>query len=492
MTTESLIVELDARTSKIDAKLKQTENRLDQLDGSVKKADSSFATMAKGAAVAAAAAAAAFTVTVNAAVRFANELEVAARRSGESVERMQELAFATETVGISLEKLGDIAKDTNEKIGEFIATGGGGFQDFVDVMKLGSDEARDLALELQNMSGPDVLQHLVTMMEEAGISGNQMSFALEGLASDATDLIPLLENGGDELARLTGEFEKLGTTLSQEQIDNIQRVGEEMRILQKTFSDEGKQLIADYADEIITAIEVITLLGTKTIDAFNVIATGWGNIIEVSRAAINDLVNGTDTLGQVIEERAQITNEAVDKLMGETQEKMSITIRGGVQAVKTATDEEKASLNQRLTAFRTYVAAASAINSQFLEDNKLIKAGLIVADTAAAVMMQLSSGDPYTAFARAALAAVTGAVQLANALSSKKGGGTISSGSGGGAATAQAPQQDFQRETTGLELTDASEEGSTVQTIRFATDTGDSLADAIAAALNAGREEGRF
>ena len=55
---------------------------------------------------------------------------------------------------------------------------------------------------------------------------------------------------------------------------------------------------------------------------------------------------------------------------------------------------------------------------------------MIVADTAAAVMLQLSSGDPYTAFGRAAVAAATGAAQLANLKSATRGGGNISADTG--------------------------------------------------------------
>ena len=122
MATESLIVELDARTAKIDAKLERLEKNLDGVDGKTKKADKSLVSFGKGLTVvsaAAAAAAAAVSALVVSTASYARELEVAATRSGETVENMQALAFATSTVGISLEKLGDISKDTREKIGEF-------------------------------------------------------------------------------------------------------------------------------------------------------------------------------------------------------------------------------------------------------------------------------------------------------------------------------------------------------------------------------------
>mgnify|MGYP003631082736 CR=1 FL=1 len=491
MATEPLIVLLDAKTQKLDAKLAATDRRLDKLDDSVKKTDTSFAQMGKAAVFGATIAAAAITTMTNAAVNFAKELEVAARRANTTVEEMQALAFASGTVGISLEKLGDISKDTNEKIGEFIATGGGGFVDFIDVMKMSSAEANVLAREFQNMSGPEVLQEMVRRMDEAGISSNQMSFALEGVASDTTDLIPLLKDGAKELNNLKNEFEGLGVTLSQDQIDKIKDVGVAFSKLGAEFSAGNNALIAEYSEELLTAVEALKVIGAASADLFAVIANGWGNIIELSRAALTDLVNGTDTFANTLEERTLLSQEKIDKLLGNNTKALEIIITGGTKAVKSATKEESASLDQRLKNFSNYTKAAAVVNAGFLEDNKAIKAGLIVADTAAAVMMQLSSGDPYTAFGRAALAAAMGAVQLSNALSSTKGGGSVSGGDSGGSSNTQEPQQDFQPETSSLQLSDSDSSGSQVTAVPFSTDSGDELMDVISKLLNERRAEGR-
>ena len=153
--TESLIIELDAKTQKLDAKLKETNRRIDHLDGSVSKADNSlkkFSTSAKVMATAVTAIAASVAIAVTQAGKFSRELTIASNRAGESVENMQSLAFAANTVGISLEKIGDISKDTNEKVSEFLATGGGGFQDFADVLGLTAIEAKNAAREFESLS----------------------------------------------------------------------------------------------------------------------------------------------------------------------------------------------------------------------------------------------------------------------------------------------------------------------------------------------------
>lgn len=491
MATEQLIVELDAKTAKLDAKLRATDRRLDKLDDSVKKTDKSFAQMGRNIALIGTAVVTAITAMSVAAAKWSRELEVAARRSGETVERMQALAFATSTVNISLEKLGDIAKDTNEKIGEFTSTGGGGFVDFVDVMGLSRQEANKLALEFQHLSGTEVLQRMVSMMEQAGISSNEMSFALEGVASDATDLIPLLSENSKELNRLTEEFEGLNATLTQEQIDNLKRVGEEFSKFGNLFTAEGRQLIADYSEEIITLVNWIEKLGTKFIAVTDGIATGWGNIIELSQAALTDLVNGTDTFAEALEDRTKLSQEKVDQILGNATKAFEIVVTGGTKAVKNSVSQDKLAYKEKLDIFSKYTKAASIIQGAFLEDNKAVQAGIIVADTAAGVMRAFAtSSNIYEAYANAAIVAATGVAQLSNLQSASKGGGNISGGTST-ASTAQQPQNTFNAEESEIGLDFQSEEGSSSNVIRFESDDSDALLSALAGIMNDAQRRGR-
>jgi hypothetical protein len=480
-TTESLIVELDAKVDKYNKKMEGAELKTGRVGAAANKAGKAIA----GIAIAATAAAAAVSALVVSSAAFAREVQVAANRAGETVERMQSLAFATNTVGISLEKLGDISKDTNEKIGEFLTTGGGGFADFADVMQLSAAEARAAAIEFQNMSGPDVLQEMVKRMEEAGIATNQISFALEGVASDATDLIPLLRDNAKELNNLTNQFEDLGLVLTQEQLNRIKEVGREFSTLTATFSAEGRALIAEYSDEISIAIQSTLLLGTKTIDAFNLIAVGWGNIIEISQAALSDLFNGTDTFADTIEERVAKTQEAINELLDKGEKATSIIIKRGNDVTNKSDKTDKTSQKDKLANIRNFTKGASALNEAFLEDNKAINAGLIIADTAAAAISAYKTGGPAAAFAAVAF----GLAQLAANASASKGGGDVS---GGTVPQVQPQQQDFAPETTGLELSEATGAGGDVLRIEFATDTGDELMNAIAASLNQGQKTGQI
>ena len=72
------------------------------------------------------------------------------------------------------------------------------------------------------------------------------------------------------------------------------------------------------------------------------------------------------------------------------------------------------------------------------------------------------------------------------------GGDSGISGISSSQSSSETPQQDFQAQTSSLELTDSSAGGSNQQTITFGSDTGDDLVNAIAEALNKGMSEGRF
>ena len=493
--------------------MQSTDQKLNKLDSSVKKTDKSFGNFtksAKTAGLAALAVGAAIGVAVKGASEFAKELEIASNRTGDSVERLQELAYASNTVGISLEKLGDIGKDTNEKIAEFLATGGGGFQDFIDVMDLTAQQASDLSHEFSNMSGTEVLQAMVSKMEQAGVSTSKMSFALEGMASDTTDLIPLLRNGGEATNKLATEFSDLGVTLSKIDVKKITEVGREFDNFTASFGAQSTKLVADYSEEIIKALSVISFLGEKTIDTFNVITSGWGSLISVSQAALTDFVNGTNTLDEVMTEAVANNREALNDLLGDdyyalgksagenmgqgmadglkdSQNKvLEITVKGG----KSISSWEKLDSKQRLGVYQDFIGAASKLSDQYLEDNKGVRSALVVMDTAAGVARAFSDSPFWVAVGQSAVIVANGVAQLSNIQSASKGGGSISGGVGGGGASSQQP--DFQQDSTGLDFTDSDASGSTTNTITFSTDTGDELVDAIANALNKGQKEGRF
>ena len=165
----------------------------------------------------------------------ARELQIFASISNTTTQEFQRMAVGAQTMGISQEQLADQLKDFNEKLGEFITIGSGGAVDFFEQIAIkteGSAEgARKLALEMQNLSGPKALQLYVDKLEEAGATQQQMSFYLESMASDTTNLIPLLRDGGKGFEYWADAAERAGVIMDESAIAKANELKVQMELL---------------------------------------------------------------------------------------------------------------------------------------------------------------------------------------------------------------------------------------------------------------------
>lgn len=213
---ETLVVELDARTAKLEKALISVNNKLDKTEKNTAKADKSLKRMSSVAGVAGAALtktavaglalATALTAVVLKSAASQQELSLLSRQAKLSTDDFEALAFATKQYGVNAEQIADISKDLSDKMGEFSKVGTGAFQDFADIAGLTKDEAKAMAREFENMSSDQVIGEMVRQMEEAGASSNQMTFALESMGNDLSRLIPLFTDGSKELKTLTSTY----------------------------------------------------------------------------------------------------------------------------------------------------------------------------------------------------------------------------------------------------------------------------------------------
>jgi hypothetical protein len=141
----------------------------------------------------------------------ANEIRRQSQIANTSADQFQRMAFAARSVGIEQDKLADILKDVNDRVGDFLQTGGGPMADFFENIAPQVGVTADM---FRDLSGADALQLYVDTLERAGVSQQDMTFYLEAMASDATALIPLLANGGTELERLGNVAADSGAIMS--------------------------------------------------------------------------------------------------------------------------------------------------------------------------------------------------------------------------------------------------------------------------------------
>ena len=180
-----------------------------------------FARRAKLAGWAAATALSAAVVSMTrSTVAAANEIGQLAQMANANPEVFQRWSAASSTVGIAQEKLADILKDVNDRVGDFLQTGGGPMADFFENI---APKVGVTADEFVRLSGPEALQLYVNSLQKAGVSQQEMTFYLEAMASDTTRLIPLLQNGGAEMTRLGTQAQALGAVLDGDAIAAMRR-----------------------------------------------------------------------------------------------------------------------------------------------------------------------------------------------------------------------------------------------------------------------------
>jgi hypothetical protein len=259
MTTEKLIIELDAKTQKLEAALTRVEEDLQGVASQTKKTDGAFKKFNKGAKVAAdgavklSTAALALATAISAVVLASSasqrELSILSRQAKLSTEDFEALAFATKQYGINAEQIADISKDLSDKLGEFGKAGTGAFQDFADVTGLTKEQAKATAIEFQNLSGDQVIGEMVRRMEAAGATANEMTFALESMGNDLSRLTPLFVNNSAELNKLTGIYKKATEqlNLTSAEVEGLKGAATSFDLMTDSMSKAGTLISAQLA-----------------------------------------------------------------------------------------------------------------------------------------------------------------------------------------------------------------------------------------------------
>lgn len=233
----ALRVNLGLNTAEFDDGVKRSVAGANKFSGAIK-------TAFVAAAAAATAALSGLAVAIGSTLSAVDEIAKRAQISNTSFEDFQRLAFAARSVGIEGDKLADIFKDVNDRIGDFNQTGGGPMKDFFENI---APKVGLTAEAFKNLSGPQALQLYYDSLKKAGANQQQMTFYLEAMASDATALIPLLEKGGEG-------FRKLGegaSVISKETGDKLRGFNQSMRNVGQSISDVALAAVAALAPALV-------------------------------------------------------------------------------------------------------------------------------------------------------------------------------------------------------------------------------------------------
>lgn len=261
----TLTLDLVTRTAGFTAPIKTAEKQTVSSFDAMKKSVLTYGAIAVSGA---AAVGAGVLAMANEYANSARELQTFASISNTTTQEFQKMAVGAETMGISSEKLADQLKDFNEKLGEFITIGSGGAVDFFEQIAIKTEGsavgARKLALEMQNLSGPQALQLYVNKLEEAGVTQQQMSFYLESMASDTTNLIPLLKDGGKGFEYWADAAERAGVIMDEHAIEKANELGVQMDLLNLQVEGAKNQFIQGLMPALVSIGDGISNATTET------------------------------------------------------------------------------------------------------------------------------------------------------------------------------------------------------------------------------------
>ncbi|MEV1657190.1 phage tail tape measure protein [Pseudomonas aeruginosa] len=247
--TLDLVAKVGGFVSSMDAAERRSEKWRKEVERNAAKVGAAI-----GAATAAGITAlAALTVST---VRNANEIANLASVANASTTEFQKYAAGAKLVGIEQEKLADIFKDVNDKVGDFLNTGGGALADFFENVapKIGVT-----ADQFRNLSGPQALGLYVSSLEKAKVSQSDMTFYLEAIASDATALLPLLRNNAEGFKTFGDAAQAAGAILDEKTIKSANELKAATWLVEQSTTGLKNQLTS-------ALIPVLSDFATKLLD----------------------------------------------------------------------------------------------------------------------------------------------------------------------------------------------------------------------------------
>jgi len=293
--TLDLVAKIGGFERGMDAAERKSKNTSNKMRKHAKDLGAAVGTMLAGGVTALAA----FTVQTASSAREIQNLSKVANTNSQDFQRM---TFAASRYGVEQEKVADILKDVNDKVGDFLQTGGGPLKDFFENI---APLVGVTANEFKNLSGDQALQLYVDSLEAANVSQSDMVFYMEAIASDATKLLPLLSKSGKELKNLGDEAERTGNVFSDMDF-------EELAELDRTILDFKSTLTGVKNEIVLAAVPAIndmmeTLSDPTVIEGIKGIA---GALIDVTTLTIEFAAEFSSSIKSISDDLAAFSGGA--------------------------------------------------------------------------------------------------------------------------------------------------------------------------------------
>lgn len=215
---------------------------------------------------------------------------------------IQKYTFAAKAMGIEQDKLGDIFKDTQDRVGDFLTTEGGELKDFFDNI---APRVGVTTEKLREMSGPDALQAIYNGLEKANIGQSEMVFYMESIADEASLLIPLLKNNGEGFKIWEEAARNAGAVMDEKTIKATQELNASAKLLNLSWQGAKNQFtqavipaLSDMAGKLVgnsTAADTARVAGERFVGGLKILAKVGivvGSVFQVVGEAIGGFSAG--------------------------------------------------------------------------------------------------------------------------------------------------------------------------------------------------------
>lgn len=245
--TLDLIAKIGGFTGPLDKASASVKKNAKDIDASNAALLKSFTGLAAGAGAAIGALAVAIPTAlfgiVKSSADAAKEITKLSGLAGLGTTEFQKYAAGAATVGIEQDKLSDILKDVNDKVGDFLQTGAGPMKDFFTNIGPLVGVTAD---QFKKLNSADALQLYVSSLQKANVSQKEMTFYLEAIASDATGLTPLLLDNGKAWKELGDQAAAAGVILDEQTIAAAKQFSNELLVVNQYIDGAKTALAAEF------------------------------------------------------------------------------------------------------------------------------------------------------------------------------------------------------------------------------------------------------
>jgi lambda family phage tail tape measure protein len=387
--TLDLIAKIGGYTGPLDKASQETKKR----NAEIAK---SFDSLAKGIGTAIGSIPAVLTALVVSSSNSAKEIANLSALAGLGTTEFQKLAAGARSVGVDQDKLADIFKDTNDKLGDFINTGGGALKDFFTNIAPMVGVTAD---QFKKLNSKDALALYVTSLEKANVSQSEMTFYMEAIANDSTALVPLLRDNAKSFDELGASAEDAGIVMSEGTIAaakqfglELQGLGQYVKSAQVALAAEFLPVLLQFSKDVNQSAKdsgglskVVKGLGEDLVSTTAFIVNAGDGVARVFDIVANVIVGSFATASARISNLSSQANTALGALtFGDTSKQFKANaasfasdaqIQFGVAAqaaAKITEDLEKPLAGDR---FKEYVANAKKAASEIAITNQAITKG---------------------------------------------------------------------------------------------------------------------